>query len=84
MTTERANPLQLQVLDKYFGKADLDFAGVAKLRELITNTGAVSDLEKLIIELSDTAQKAVNHEVITDEYQDLLTDLATVVTQRSY
>ena len=84
MTTERANPLQLQVLDKYFGKADLDFAGVAKLRELITNTGAVSDLEKLITELSDTAQKAINHEVITNEYQNLLTDLAIVATQRSY
>ena len=69
---------------KYFGKADLDFTGVAKLRELITNTGAVSDLEKLITELSDTAQKAINHEVITNEYQNLLTDLAIVATQRSY
>ena len=30
MTTERANPLQLQVLDKYFGKAGLYYFNVVR------------------------------------------------------
>ncbi len=84
MTTERANPLQLQVIDKYFGKSDLDFAGVAKLREIITNTGAVSDLEKLIIEMTEKAQNSLHSDLISQEHQTLLSDLAIVATQRSY
>ncbi len=84
ITTERANPLQLQVIEKYFGKADLDYTGVTKLREIITNTGAVTHLEKLISELTERAQNSINDDLISQQHQTLLTDLALVATKRSY
>ena len=80
---ERANAQQKSDLDTLVGDPELDIAGVEVLRAAITDTGALSHTENLITELLETSLAAVAHPGITEQAQEILTQLAYAATNRS-
>jgi geranylgeranyl diphosphate synthase type I len=70
------------------GDPGLDAAGVARLREIITRTGALARTERRIVELTDAALVALTAARVDPaadldpEAADVLTDLASAATRR--
>jgi geranylgeranyl diphosphate synthase type I len=80
---ERANAEQERTLRELVGDPGLDATGVAELRAIIADTGALDYTENLITELLDTSLAAVANPGITAEAQEILTQLAYAATKRS-
>jgi geranylgeranyl diphosphate synthase, type I len=81
MTYQKANSGQKQILDDNFGK-DLDLAGVEKLREVVTQTGALGEVENMISSLFDQSQKALAEANITAQAKEAFSELALAATSR--
>jgi geranylgeranyl diphosphate synthase type I len=70
------------------GDPELDAAGVARLREIITRSGALARTERRIVELTDAALVALDAARVDPaadldpEAAGVLTDLATAATRR--
>jgi geranylgeranyl diphosphate synthase type I len=64
------------------GDPDLDDAGVAELRQVITATGAVDRVEELIGDLLTEAVAALHSAPIGPEALDVLEQLALAATDR--
>lgn len=79
---ERANDMQLKKLEKKIGDASLTPDMINELQQVITETGAVSHIESLIEELTNTSLTALNHGGITPTGKMLLTELAILATKR--
>ena len=69
MTYQNANSSQKQVLDDNFGK-QMDIAAVEKLREVVTQTGALGEVENMISSLFEQSQKALAEANITDQAKE--------------
>ena len=80
---ERCSPGQAAVMRTCLGDPSLDAAGVAVLREIITDTGAREYTENLIAELLETALAALNTADLDPTARDVLTGLAFAATHRS-
>jgi geranylgeranyl diphosphate synthase type I len=80
--TERATPGQAAVLRRLVGDPHLDDAGVAALRQVITETGALDTVERLIAERTAQAQEALRHGQVDGAARDVLAALATAATVR--
>ncbi len=83
MTDARCTDAMREESRKYFGKNDLDEKGVAILQEMIISTGAKTELENLIEELTDRAMNAVNSPHINEDARATLTELTAIATKRS-
>jgi len=81
MTYQKANSGQKQILDDNFGK-DLDLAGVEKVREVVTQTGALGEVENMISSLFDQSQKALAEANITAQAKEAFSELALAATSR--
>jgi len=81
-TLERATSAESAYLEQHLGRPDLDVEGVGTLRELITTTGALSETEKLIGELTEQAIAALDFEELDAESADVLRELAIAATTR--
>jgi len=81
MTYQKANSGQKQILDDNFGK-DLDLAGVEKVREVVTQTGALEEVENMISSLFDQSQKALAEANITAQAKEAFSELALAATSR--
>jgi geranylgeranyl diphosphate synthase type I len=82
MTQDRANESQELIISRYFGKADLDDAGLEKLRTVITDTGAKEHVEQLIEKLTLTALDSLNREEIDSFSRSLLAEMASIAVNR--
>ena len=80
--TEKAAPTQRAVLQRHLGDPALGAEGVAQLREVITETGALDHVEALIHELTDQATSALSTEV-AEPARNVLVDLAMAATART-
>jgi len=78
---EAATPPQAEVL-AMVGRSDLDDAAVARVQQIIIDTGALADLEATISRLTDEAVTAIGRAPVTLEARDELIALATFVSQR--
>lgn len=78
---ERADPAQAEVL-ALVGRTDLSDADVAKVQQVIVDTGALADLEHTIVRLSNEAVDAIGRAPITAEARHELIALADYVGQR--
>jgi geranylgeranyl diphosphate synthase type I len=78
-----ASPAQADVVRRRLGDASLDDAGVAELRQVIVETGALDRVEELITELMTEALTALHAAPIEDEARDVLEELALAATCRS-
>ena len=65
------------------GDPDLDAADVARLRELITDTGALARAEQRIVTLTDAALAALTAVDLDTEARQALVDLAIAATRRA-
>jgi geranylgeranyl diphosphate synthase type I len=77
---ERADPTQSKLIEAGLGSPDVD---VEALREVITETGARERTERRIAELAAEALAALDAAPLPDEPRTVLTELASVATQRS-
>ena len=78
-----AGPDALRELRDGLGQPGLDAAGVARLRELIVQTGALARTEERIANLTEAALTALSRVTLANDAAQMLTDLAEVATSRS-
>ena len=77
----RATPEQLEVLDEV-GAAGLDGHGVARIQQVIVDTGALAELEDHITALTEAAVTAIEEAPIVDAAKTELVALAEYVSWR--
>jgi len=79
---EAATSAQAEVL-ALVGTQDLSDSDVARVQQVIIDTGALADLESTITRLTDEAVAAIGRAPIAAEARDELVALAAYVSQRS-
>ena len=82
ITRARATPGQAAVIDRTLGDPELDEAGVAEVRSVITRTGALAECELMIDRHLAQALGALEQAPITAEARDALAELAIAATAR--
>ena len=83
LALEGANASQAQQLRMRLGDPDLDEDGVSVLREIITATGAVAQVERLISERLDAALDTLARAPVDASARQALADLAGAVSHRT-
>jgi geranylgeranyl diphosphate synthase type I len=78
----RAGAAQARIIDERLGDPRLDAAGVAEVRAVITDTGALAACETMIGEHVASAVSALGRAPITDEAKAALAELAVTATAR--
>ncbi len=79
----RADPRQAAVVRSLLGDPHLDGDGIARLREVIDETGARAAVEELINRRAEEARAAAGSAPLTAEARGALTDLVAAATARS-
>ena len=82
IATARANAAQLKEL-QLVGNQDLSPEQIARVQEVIRETGALDELEAVITRLTDEAIAAVGHMPFTQSVRDELITLAEYVSWRT-
>lgn len=80
---EAADDATRSVLATHLGDPKLDESGVAQLRQLITDTGALARAERRITELTAAALAALSTAPLDPAATDALTALASAATSRT-
>ena len=80
---ERATPAQAALVRRLLGDPGLDAAGVAALREVIADTGALDVVEALITELTARARASLAAAPVPQPAHGVLDALALAATARS-
>jgi len=83
MALETATSSQVAVIRKHLGDPHLSDEGVALLRGVITETGALQRVEALVETLLDDALTALEAAPVEDDAREVLRDLAVAATARS-
>ena len=83
LTNERVTPATSAVLEQYLGDPALDASGVDLLRTIISESGALAEVEKMIQTLRSHALEALDHAAVETLAHAALTDLAHAATSRS-
>ncbi len=78
----RATPGQAALVRRLLGDPHLDDAGVAALREVIAETGALDHVERLVEQRTTEAVAALRGAAVEDEARDVLLTLAEAATKR--
>jgi geranylgeranyl diphosphate synthase type I len=82
ITAEAASPTERARLDSELGRPDLDEAGVARIRDIVTSTGAAAKVETMIDERVASATAALSAGGFDSTAHDALLALATAATRR--
>jgi geranylgeranyl diphosphate synthase, type I len=82
MARARANPAQVRVIERHLGDPLLDEAGVAEVRAVITDTGALAECETMIGQHVAKAVSALSAAPVTDGAKAALAGLAVTATAR--
>jgi geranylgeranyl diphosphate synthase, type I len=82
ITRARASAGQAAVIDRWLGDPQLDEAGVAEVRAVVTGTGALAECELMIGRHVAQALSALDAAPITGEAKAALADLAITATAR--
>ncbi len=80
---EAADETQAETLRRHLGDPRLDAAGLAALHDVLTATGAVERVERLIAERTEQALAALETAVVADDARAELRRLAAAVTDRA-
>jgi len=78
----RAGAAQARIIDERLGDPRLDAAGVAEVRAVITDTGALAACEAMIGEHVAKAVTALGQAPVTDQAKAALAELAVTATAR--
>jgi geranylgeranyl diphosphate synthase type I len=82
-TLSKADGVQREKFLELFGRKELDLGHINTLREIITETGALAELESIIEVMTSKAHDALAHGGITPQAVDLLNQMAVAATQRT-
>jgi geranylgeranyl diphosphate synthase, type I len=82
ITRARAAPAQAAVIDRTLGDHELNEAGVAEVRDIITSTGALAECELMIDRHLGQALGALEQAPMTAEAREALAELAVAATAR--
>jgi geranylgeranyl diphosphate synthase type I len=83
MALEGAGTAQAAMVRRHLGDPHLSPDGVAQLRQVIEETGALRRVEALIDELMDDALTALHAAPVQDDAREVLESLAVAATCRS-
>jgi geranylgeranyl diphosphate synthase type I len=83
MALSAASEAQASVVRRTLGDPQLGDDGVAALRQVITETGALDRVEALIVELMDDALAALHAAPVEDTARAVLEELALAATSRT-
>ena len=83
MALEAATPAQAGVVRRHLGDPHLSAQGVAQLRDVIEQTGALGRVEQLIAELMSDSMAALGAAPITAEAREVFEELAVAATART-
>ena len=83
LTMEAANKEERDLLSASLGDEGLDKTQILRLQEIISSSGAVAQVEKLITELRDRAISALRDSQVEASILSVLEEMATIATQRS-
>jgi geranylgeranyl diphosphate synthase type I len=83
MTHDRISGLAEAEFLKEFGNHDISESAIARLQEIISETGAAMHVEDLIEDLTSTALEALNRDEIVPQARELLTEMAIIATKRN-
>jgi geranylgeranyl diphosphate synthase type I len=81
-TLERADERQAETVRLLLGDPELDAAGVDRLRQVISETGALAQVESMIERLTAECLAALAAAPVTEPARAVLTDLAAAATAR--
>jgi geranylgeranyl diphosphate synthase type I len=82
MALERAGEHQAEVVRRLLGDPGLDADGVDRLRQVIVETGALTEAEKMIDRRTEESLAALEAAPVTDPARAVLADLARAATAR--
>jgi geranylgeranyl diphosphate synthase type I len=80
---QRASPRQAAAVRRLLGDPHLEPEGVAVLREVLVDTGALADVEARIAALTEEALEACRSPLVAEPAGDVLRRLAVAATTRS-
>ena len=83
VTMENSTPAERSILTSALGNQLLTDAEVEEIQGIIKNSGALSEVEKLITELTDEAISALRHSSVEGRIVNVLEEMAIIATQRS-
>ena len=83
LAVREADPAQATLVRRLLGDPGLDDGGVARLREVIVDTGALATVEALITELVAAARAALRDAAVTSEARAVLSHLVDAATSRA-
>jgi geranylgeranyl diphosphate synthase type I len=81
-TLERATPAQAELISQHLGDPGLSEEGVYALREVISDTGALAESERLIEQLTEQALSALDDPLVEPTAAEVLRELAGAATAR--
>ncbi|MFI1994732.1 polyprenyl synthetase family protein [Actinoplanes sp. NPDC020271] len=82
LACERADDVREKVLNDLLGHPELDLSGIATLREIITDTGALAATERMISRLLERSLAALHATGLDDPGRSVLLALAEAATDR--
>jgi geranylgeranyl diphosphate synthase type I len=82
LTVERATDAQISLVRAELGRRGLDENGIAALRQVIVDTGALSLVERRIADRAAEARAALRTGALTQDAKDALDGLAVAATER--
>ena len=83
LAAERATPTQSELLRRHLGDPALGLDGIESLRDVLRDTGALADTEKLIDDLLQRSMDSLAASDVDEESRSALEGLATAATRRS-
>ena len=83
MTHDRISGAAEAEFIQEFGNHNISKSAIARLQEIISETGAAMHVEDLIEELTSTALEALNRDEIVPQARELLTEMAIIATKRN-
>jgi geranylgeranyl diphosphate synthase, type I len=82
LAAQLGTPAQGRVLERHLGDPELDAAGVQELREVIVDTGALGEVERMIAACTEGALTALHSPVVDPDAAVVLRELAEAATAR--
>ncbi|WP_327591615.1 polyprenyl synthetase family protein [Streptomyces chartreusis] len=82
-TLARATPAQRCILDALWGNPDLSMAGIKRIRDIVTSTGALASIEKMIETRLDAALTELKTIDLPDCSKASLEHIATSLARRN-
>lgn len=79
---KKASPEQNKILEKYYGQGKIGTKGLAQIKKVFLETGALEYSKKRAGKLVEEAKKIIEKMKISGEYKNLLSEMADFLVKR--